>query len=118
MQCYLSSSLTFSERLGLSGQVTVIGMLTIFLVLIILMASLYLMQLFTYTLPKKKKEKAEKEQKPQVDDAQLIAVLTAAIAAYEGENGSSIQEVPFRVVSFKRKTKNAPWTGSDDLSEE
>ena len=43
------------------------------------------------------------------DDTQLIAVITAAIAAY---NASAGNKLPFRVVSYKRTAGAGGWNGA------
>ena len=47
----------------------------------------------------------------EADDAQLIAVITAAVSAYMSQSGSAL---PFRVVSYKRARSAGGWTGSDE----
>jgi sodium pump decarboxylase gamma subunit len=102
------------------GEMVLLGMGMIFCVLGLLWGVLALFKLAFVG-----KEKKPTEQKPQkvespkttmieqptavsapADDTQLIAVLTAAVAAYrdaEGEVGG------FRVVSFKRSTGGRAW---------
>lgn len=120
-------SLPMADRLSLGAQVLVIGMATVFAVLIILWLVLLLFRLFAYDLPMKKKQKAtsavEKTELPDNapvafeiksddnDDSQLIAVITAAIEAYNSHSGSSL---PFRVVSFKRVKGAGGWSGKEN----
>lgn len=111
-----SADLSFGERLAFGGQVFVVGIGTVFSVLILLFIVLKFFKLFAYDIPEKRKkalaEKAAKEEKaveapapetvevaPATDDGELIAVITAAIEAYNSANGNAL---PFRVVSFKR----------------
>ena len=51
-------------------------------------------------------EPATTEETAAEDDTQLIAVITAAIAAYNAQSGNSL---PFRVVSFKRANGANGW---------
>ena len=113
----LNSAMSFSERMSYGLQVFVVGLATTFVVLIILWLALLLFKVFAYDIPQKKAKKmAEKaaskveatpaeeapvavEEIENEDDTQLIAVITAAIAAYNAQSGNSL---PFRVVSFKR----------------
>ena len=55
-------------------------------------------------------KEAPVEEKP--DDTQLIAVITAAIAAYTAESGKTA--LPFRVVSYKRVRGANGWNGADE----
>lgn len=43
------------------------------------------------------------------DDAALVAILTAAIVAYESENGNEVDPSSFRVVSFRRANGGRAW---------
>lgn len=102
------------------GEMVLLGMGMIFCVLGILWGVLALFKIVFVGKEKKPTEqKPEKVEAPRVavpeqpatvsapaDDTQLIAVLTAAVAAYrdaEGEVGG------FRVVSFKRSTGGRAW---------
>ena len=89
------------------GQMLLIGILTVFAVLVILWIALVLFKFFFHdlTFGKKKKEiKSESMPTPQTyaanDDEEIIAVIAAAVAMAESECGSNKS---FRVVSFKRK---------------
>ncbi len=122
-----------SETLSMLWQVPVLGMLMVFSVLALLWGVLAIFKLvFVGKAPKAQKppkapkektpaKKAESEKKAapapdelmavlsaavaaEQNDAQLVAVITAAVAAHraaEGEGGA------FRVVSFKRQGKRA-----------
>lgn len=80
--------------------VTVLGVVIVFSVLLIIMAVLYLMR---YIAPTEKKPKAEVKSEPakavkdDTDEDELVAVLTAAIAA-------SIKTSTYnlRIKSYKR----------------
>lgn len=112
-------------------QMTLIGMGMIFAVLGILWGALAIFKLIFARNEGEKKEKAtldskaEKESKPvtveaptaapapvaaaSADDAELIAVLTAAIAAYEAEQGRCVSVGDFRVVSYRRANGGRSW---------
>ena len=112
-------------------QVFVVGLGTVFAVLITLWLALILFKVFAYDLPQKKAKKLAEEsakvesaapvvtepvaveavaveESTAEDDTQLIAVITAAIAAYNAQSGNSL---PFRVVSFKRAGGANGWNG-------
>lgn len=110
------------ERIMLGLETTLLGMGTVFAVLVILMGVLYLFRLFFYTLPNRREkarsaataaaqETEEAGSAPLCDgDGALIAAITAAIAVYldaEAKNGSSEgltgNEPSFRVVNFRRR---------------
>ncbi len=126
MSALLSAEMTYGERASLAGEVTVIGLLIVFAVLAILMIALYIFQFFMYTLPQRKKKAEEAgaaaasaetpapvDEEDAGDDLALIAVLTAAVAAYESEaNGYT---GGFRVVSFKRKSGRTSWDGNTGI---
>ena len=117
----------FSERLEYALQGTVTGILMVFGVLTLLTLILYLSKVVFYDVPKKKHEK-EKEEKaaafkpfeptpvveePEVneaDDTELVAVITAAIAAMlDSEEYADQFKSGFRVVSFKRADNTGAW---------
>ena len=108
--------LSFSEKLSIGGEVTLLGMGTVFAVLAILWALVEVLHLLLVgPEPKKKVTKVVEVSTtplapapeatpaevapatPASDDLALIAVITAAVAAASGSSPSS-----FRVVSFKR----------------
>lgn len=112
-----------------AGQMTLLGMLMVFAVLGTLWAVLTVFKLaFVGRAPKnkapKKKISAEKSDEPTIiampgaapfsqpaqnDDAQLVAVITAAISAYIEAEESNEFAGGFRVVSFKRVQKTRTW---------
>ena len=118
------------ERLGDGLQVFVIGIAAVFAVLAVLWGVLALFKIFFYDLPEKKKAKAKaarddaknhsNELVPVVvgaenaaendNDEQLIAVITAAIAAYNADAGKNA--LPFRVVSYKRVKGSGGWNSA------
>lgn len=97
---------TFGETIFLGAQVVLIGIATVFAVLILIMG---ILTVFKTMLGGEKKA----EQKPTVaaapapvvvapvqsDDTEIVAVIAAAIAMAESESFGG----KFRVVSFKRK---------------
>ena len=114
-----------SVELALQGTAT--GMIMVFAVLALLAVIVTLSKVVLYDIPNKKQQKAEekkreanKEQTAEVvetpvpvvenatDDGELVAVITAAIAAMI-ESGDYKNEFVggFRVVSFKRSTNSA-----------
>ena len=78
--------ITLSDALSVGGMVTGVGISIVFAVLVILMLVLMLFKVIFYKAPK---TEAKSEKAPEVsvstpntiDDGELIAVLTAAIAA-------------------------------------
>lgn len=122
----LNTAMSFADRMSYGLQVFAVGLGTVFAVLAILWLALVLFKVFLYDLPNKRAmKKAEEEAKntpapqpviepvveeviPAEDDTQLIAVITAAIAAYTADSGSAL---PFRVVSYKRVSGANGWNG-------
>ncbi|MBQ8332581.1 MAG: OadG family protein [Clostridia bacterium] len=127
-----ANGLDLTEKLALSGEMLLKGMGTVFLVLAILWGIIALFSVFAGTAEKKpapekkpaapaKKAEPKPEAKPapaaapapaQTDDGALIAAITAAIEAYRAEEGLS--GLPYRVVSFKRKSGKKSWTGTSE----
>ncbi len=121
-----------SEAWGYAGQMTLLGMVMVFSVLAILWGVLAIFKLiFAGKAPKtekpakapaKKSAPAKTAAKPDgaqpapdelmavltaavaahQSNTEIIAVLTAAVAAYRAENGENGDISSFRVVSFKR----------------
>ena len=121
------TSLTTAEKFSLSGEMLLRGMGTVFMVLIILFVILKIFGAVfggatkekPQSAPAPKAAKAEapapapapvQTAAPAQDDSQLIAVITAAIAAYQSESGKP--NLPFRVVSFTRKNNASGWMGN------
>ena len=120
-----TEAMSFAERMKYGLEVFVVGVGTVFTVLVILWLALIAFRVFAYDIPQKKaKQAAEKaveatpaaelpvsepetinEEAPQ-DDSELIAVISAAIVAYDVRSGSSL---PCRVVSFKRVSGANGW---------
>lgn len=120
--------LTFAERMSYALQGTVTGMVMVFAVLALLWAVVAISKVIFYDLPKKKANKDTENKSvappetpkvtvaapqpavavPEADDGELIAVITAAVAAMI-ESGEYKNEFVggFRVVSFKRSSGKA-----------
>jgi len=123
-----AEGLDLTEKFALSGEMFLRGMGTVFLVLAILWGIISLFSVFSGTAEKKPApvpkpqapaKKAEPKPEPapapvpaQTDDGALIAAITAAIEAYRAEEGLS--GLPYRVVSFKRKSGRKSWTGANE----
>lgn len=121
----LLAEISYGEKV-LNGLIVVaVGMLATFAVLAILWGVLALFKIFFYDMPEKKKAANIKEAAPapapvaepvepanEADDTQLIAVITAAIAAYNAGKGKGA--LPFRVVSYKRVRGANGWNGADE----
>ena len=125
-----ASGLDLTEKLALSGEMLLRGLGTVFLVLAILWGIIALFSVFSGTAEKKpapapkpqapaKKAETKAEPAPapvpapaQTDDGALIAAITATIEAYRAEEGLS--GLPYRVVSFKRKSGRKSWTGANE----
>lgn len=99
----MSTALTFAERLSHMLTGTVIGVGTVFAILIFLWGLLIVMKfVFTPRAPKvekKTEQVATAPAAPAQDDTQLIAVLTAAVAMMlEAQNVTT----GFKIKSFRR----------------
>ena len=110
------------ERLAMAGQMTLLGMGMTFAVLAILWAVLGIFKIiFARPEPKKKVAPVSAAEKAdpvvvtepvaveETDDTELIAILTAAIAAYEASCGNETAASGFRVVSFRRTNGGKAW---------
>ena len=132
------SALTTAEKFSLSGEMLLKGLGTVFMVLILLFLVLKVFgSVFAGEETKAAKQaeaaKAPKKEAPKKaepkpaspaaapapapvpapaaqDDRELIAVITAAIAAYQSASGQP--NLPFRVVSFTRKNNASGWMGN------
>ena len=119
--------MTFGERLEYALQGTVTGLLMVFAVLGLLYGIISLSKVVFYDIPEKKRMKKQKahsapvavaaptpapvaaaEESAAEDEGELIAVITAAVAAMI-ESGDYKNEFVggFRVVSFKRSAQSA-----------
>ena len=113
------------DNLVLAGQTVLLGMGMIFAILGLLWGVLSLFKLvFVGAAPKAPKAQKVPEAKKEVkteeavvtapaaqdsNDAQLVAVITAAIAAYMADEGVEAPDGSFRVVSFKRVQSGRAW---------
>ncbi len=105
----------FGQIFREGGAVFLRGMLTVFAVLCIIWLCLSIVRFFLYDLPRRRQEEEKStpvtptpavlpSRQPAMaalDEAELIAVLAAAVAAAEGESCPG----KFRVVSFHRVNK-------------
>ncbi len=108
-----------------AGQMTLLGIGMVFAVLAVLWAILAIFKLVFAGPTPKKTQKPEKKQEPkpepitqtpttpaapvaQTNDAELVAIITAAVAAYMAEEGTEYTG-GFRVVSFKRVRGGRTW---------
>ncbi|HOQ14567.1 MAG TPA: OadG family protein [Bacillota bacterium] len=127
----MSNDAPIGDRLLEGLKVTVLGLATVFLVLAILWLLLYFFKLIFYrpskntdddtpvsiagakyeppAFPPKAANQATAASPAQSNDAELIAVITAAIEAYAESEG--LPRGSLRVVSFKRSGKASPWGG-------
>ena len=113
-----------ADAFAKAAEVTILGMLMVFSVLALLWGVLAIFKLiFVGGTSKKKKpevkaeNRAEAAEAPEAavtvdedDNTELVAIITAAIAAYrenEGYSGSDVNG--FRVVSFKRANAGRAW---------
>lgn len=109
--------MSLQEAVLVGSQTTVIGLAIVFLVLFILMMVLKLFEKIFYKSEKPTKEKTKTVEKApdtvvnepvafveqDEDEEELIAVLTAAIAASLGTNTKGL-----KIKSYKRISNNAP----------
>lgn len=114
---------TDAETLTMMWQTVVLGMGMVFAVLALIWGILaifkYIFAGKTPKEPKPVKEKpVEKKAAPapapapapvQQNDGELVAIITAAVAAYMAESGETAPEGGFRVVSFTRVRGGKPW---------
>lgn len=102
--------LPLGEALAMGGETTVIGLSIVFAVLIILMIVLMLFKVIFYRKPKAQKaepvaaETAKTvEKEDDMDEAELIAVLTAAVAASLNTSTYNL-----RIKSYRRTDNKMP----------
>ncbi len=108
------------DSLSIGGQVTIIGLVIVFAVLVILMCVLKIMEkIFTPKAEKKTEVIAppvsaskQIEDVSTEDDEELIAVLTAAIAASLNTSTYNL-----KIKSFRRVMNNAPAWNKAGLNE-
>ena len=104
--------MTIAEALAEGGQTALIGLSTVFSVLIILMIVLFVMRMIFYKKPEAsvtpKATAAEMPEptvpvKSEMDDEELVAVITAAIAASLNTSTYNL-----RIKSLRRIDNNQP----------
>lgn len=99
----------FGGRLLYGLKISAVGLSVVFIVLIILMAIIKLFELFMYTIPNKRKQpEVKKKIEPEKniidnseDDAEIAAVIAAAVDAYYANDPAQAKK-HYRVKSFKR----------------
>lgn len=116
-----AEKMPIGERVTYALQVSLIGMLAVFAVLTIIWGALVLMRIVIEAITKQKNKKnkgsdtnepaveasAEEASSVDYDDEQLVAVITAAVAAARAEEAKKDGRTAggFRVVLFKRTLK-------------
>ena len=112
-----------AETLTMMWQTVLLGMGMVFSVLAILWGVLSIFKvIFVGKAPKAEKPEVKKEVKAEPiakpapvaqptaqSNDELIAVLTAAVAAYMAEEGTPVADGSFRVVSFRRVGGARSW---------
>jgi len=112
-----------AETLEMMWQTPLLGMGMIFAVLAILWAVLAIFKLVFAKPEKKKKEEAPVAQSAPVteetiveptaaNDDELVAVITAAVAAYMAQENPDATPSGFRVVSFRRANGGRSWNSN------
>lgn len=103
-------NLSLGEALSMGGETTVIGLAIVFSVLIILMIVLMLFRVIFYKDPNKKKTvvtetpvAVTEKQADDMDETELIAVLTAAVAASLNTSTYNLQ-----IKSYRRTDNKMP----------
>lgn len=113
--------LTMSEALSTGGLTTGLGLGIVFAVLVILMCVLYLFKVIFYKDPKKTKKVTEAPVEAvvtesvaenEVDEGELIAVLTAAVAASLNTSTYNLQ-----IKSYRRIKDNRPSWNKEGIRE-
>ena len=118
----MAEKMSLSEALSVGAQTTVIGLLIVFSVLIILMLVLYAMK-YIFASKIKQAETVQKAEPQNVqapaavvsddaDDEELIAVLTAAVAASLNTSTYNL-----KIKSYRRVGNNAPAWNRAGLNE-
>lgn len=111
----MNSGLDLSQELAIGGQSIALGLLVVFVCLALIIAVITVLSIVLKDRKKpaeeSKVEKAVSEPLPQspvlqVQDDELLAVLTAAVAAaMESEQAST----PFVIRSYKRTNGSSAW---------
>lgn len=109
----MNSGLSLAEKLSIAGETTALGLVVVFTCLILLIVVILILS-FILKDRKKAESKLEKAiEKPlpemptvQVQDDELLAVLTAAVAASMEREGNS---TPFVIRSYRRTGGSKAW---------
>ena len=105
--------MSISEALIKGSSTIVVGMVTVFAVLAILMIAIQIMKNVFYKAPEEKSEKKTEEvpvntpvqAQPEGEEEEHIAVLTAAVAASLNTSTYNL-----KIKSYRRiETRNPPW---------
>lgn len=111
----IDRSVPMSERMITGLQTMLLGLGTVFSVLIIIMGVLMLFKLFFYIIPQKRAkaqnvneteaDEAAADDAVTDDDGAIVSAITAAVAVcLSNENASDSEDLPaFRVVNFRRR---------------
>ncbi|MEG2574542.1 MAG: OadG family protein [Christensenella sp.] len=109
----MNNGLTLTEKFSIAGETTALGLVVVFVCLILLIAVIMLLSVLLNgkKKPKSKIEKIVEAPLPQmpivqVNDDELIAVLTAAVAAIMQNEGTA---TPFVIRSYKRTSGSSAW---------
>lgn len=112
----MNSGLSLAEKLSIAGETTALGLVVVFTCLILLIVVIAVLSVILKERKKagKKETKAEKMiEKPvpqpvtvQMQDDELLAVLTAAVAAALEQEGNT---TPFVIRSYKRTAGSKAW---------
>ena len=124
----LSGEYSVAEKMQKAGLNTLMGMGTVFIVLILITCIISLfgpLNKLILKVEEKKKAKEEKQapktapvspapapapaEEELLDDMELVAVITAAIAAYEEANGTAVSADGLVVRSIRRVNKKNNW---------
>lgn len=128
----MDTSTPLVDRMAIGIEISLLGLATVFIVLILLMIFLNICKYIFYTLPNKRRNNSIKEaelpvgdtensetisdslENDNADETEIIAVITAAVAAYmddyngdDNKNNENTEKnnLKFKVVSFKKVTK-------------
>lgn len=106
---------TLSEALSFGGMTTLLGLAIVFGVLVVLMIVLYLFKVVFYKNPGKQNSKPEPtepievsvdKEESNINEDELIAVITAAVAASLNTSTYNLQIKSYRRVDNKRSAWN------------
>lgn len=113
-----------ADAIAKAIEVTLLGMCMVFAVLALLWLALAVFKVVFAKDSSKAKKTVKEVSIPEAvvaptvekvtDDAELVAVITAAIAAYRSSEEGIVGEAAsgFRVVSFKRAAKGRAWNSN------